>query len=59
MILQLIRIIVGDAEFEPGPLPKKSGALAMSNHISYLYLSNNSSALFMPKNHSKALFNSS
>ena len=30
MILQRIRIIVGDAGFEPGT----SGALAMSHHIS-------------------------
>ena len=47
MILQRIRIIVGDAEFEPrGPLPQKSGALPMSHQISkYFSLNVNSSIL--------------
>ena len=36
MILQCLRIIVGDADFEPaGPLPQKSGALPVTHHISY------------------------
>ena len=38
MILQRIRIVVGDAGFEPGPLPQKSGALPMSHYISFLIL---------------------
>ena len=33
MILQRIRIIVGDAGFEPGPMPQKSDALQMSQNI--------------------------
>ena len=34
MILQRIRIIVGDAGFEPGTSHLKPGALPMSDHIS-------------------------
>ena len=38
--VQCLRIIVGDAGFEPaGPLPQKSSALAMIHHIS-LYIIN-------------------
>ena len=33
VILQRIRIIVGEAGLEPGPLPQKSGAQPMSHHI--------------------------
>ena len=44
MILQHNRIIVGDAGFELGLLPRKSGVLPMSHHISEILLYSNMAA---------------